>query len=842
MPRTATFGLLLLVVILVAPALSAGYAVFAKGPTPAPADSTEVIADHSSHPAILLPVGQGPSVSSSLSTRTSYNWSGYVISSGAGSVTDVNGSWVVPTVSCPPSSNSYSAFWVGIDGWSDGTVEQTGTDSDCQGGLPTYYAWFEFYPAEAALVSGVTVGAGDVISASVSCQASGLECTVSITDFTTGQTSSYTQAFGPGSGPQMTSADWIAEAPSMSSGGILPLADFGTVQFGQDSTGVAPSNSATVAGASGPIGSFGPAVVEVFMLDSDGSAQAQPSELSADGTSFSVAWSSGSRAVVPADSALSAGVITPVRPTIESGESIQLTANPSGGVPPYDIVWYSAASAGNCSDSDASVSTGSTYSPSPTVDTYYCYTVTDSAYPPVSANSSADLVMVDSALDYPAILVSSGIIGIGQSALISTVETFAGGTPPYTCQWLEEPPSAANFSYLGSPFREGCEPFSNPSASTGALSISGTWAFELQVTDALGTKVVSPSETLSVSDVTGPALTLSCTPSPVVVGSATDCEATVHGSSSAPTGSIAWSSSAPGKFSSTSCKLSDGTCSVKFTPTSAGALVGFLASYWGDSSNNPSAEAYVLNVTVRASETTVSCTRAGVPAASSKTVTCKAKVIGDSPTGTVTWSQGGTGSVSFSSIPVTCTLSKGTCSVTMTGEAAGDLNVTASYGGDQNNAASYAAASLTIAKAKTTLSISCAQKSLVNGNSTTCAASVAGPYPSQTGTITWSEEAGSGSVSSMPVTCSLSAGSCLVNVTASATGKVTILAVYSGDSNNKGSSRTERLTIKKAPAPITTAPVQSATGLEWWFNFDITWTLGQATPSASAPPRSIWAS
>ena len=28
-----------------------------------------------------------------------------------------------------------------------GTVEQTGTDSDCNGGSPVYYAWYEFYPA-----------------------------------------------------------------------------------------------------------------------------------------------------------------------------------------------------------------------------------------------------------------------------------------------------------------------------------------------------------------------------------------------------------------------------------------------------------------------------------------------------------------------------------------------------------------------------------------------------------------------------------------------------------------------------------------------------------------------
>gem|GEM_PF-537739 len=479
-----------------------------------------------------------------------------------------------------------------------------------------------------------------------------------------------------------------------------------------------------------------------------------------------------------------------------SGQSVMLTANPSGGIPPYTVTWYAAAEAGACSTSDAPISTGPTYSPPPTASAYYCYIATDSEVPPASARSSTYLVTL--ALAYPAISVSPVTVEINQSALISTTTTFTGGTPPYTCQWLEEPPSTANFSDLGSPFTTGCTPSSKPSASTGVLPTSGTWAFEVQVTDALGTTVVSPSATLSVSTLIGPVLTLSCSPAPVVVGSATDCEATVQGSGSATTGSVAWSSNGPGKFSKTSCKISYGACSVKFTPTAAGSSLGLLASYGGDSRNYPSAQAYILNVTMKASETTVSCTPAGVPAASPKTITCKAKVTGYSPTGAVAWSQGGTGSVSFSGVPTTCTLSRGACSVTMTGSTAGDLNVSASYAGDPNNAASYAAASLSITKAKTKLSITCVQTSLVNGNSTTCTATVVGSYSSHAGTVTWSEGAGSGSVAFLPETCSLSAGSCSVNVTASATGKVTIEVVYAGDPNNQSSSGTAKLIIRKA--------------------------------------------
>src|SRR5690348_12236358 len=61
----------------------------------------------------------------------STNWSGYAVTGPNGSVSSVQGSWIVPSVTCAKHSATYSSYWVGIDGFSSGTVEQTGTDSDC---------------------------------------------------------------------------------------------------------------------------------------------------------------------------------------------------------------------------------------------------------------------------------------------------------------------------------------------------------------------------------------------------------------------------------------------------------------------------------------------------------------------------------------------------------------------------------------------------------------------------------------------------------------------------------------------------------------------------------------
>jgi hypothetical protein len=198
-------------------------------------------------------------------------------------------------------------------------------------------------------------------------------------------------------------------------------------------------------------------------------------------------------------------------------------------------------------------------------------------------------------------------------------------------------------------------------------------------------------------------LTVSCHAASVVVGSATTCKATVKGSGSAPTGTITWSSSSPGRFSKTSCKLSQrmtySTCSVKFTPTAAGSVL-LTANYGGDLRNPATAEGYNLVVRMKTSKTTVSCAPRLVAAGSPTIITCKAKVIGYLPTGTVTWSQSGTGSVSFSS--TTCTLvsprnpNQATCSVTMTGTTAGLVTLQATYGGNPNNLGSHRVARLTI--------------------------------------------------------------------------------------------------------------------------------------------------
>src|SRR5271166_460557 len=214
------------------------------------------------------------------------NWSGYAVTGSA--FTDAKGSWVVPKTNCTKTPNTYAAFWVGIDGYSSPTVEQTGTLVFCNGTSPEYYAWYEFYPKATFLITSVPVSPGDKISAEVAYN--GSKFVTTITNETTGKSFSKKASV---SGAKRSSAEWIAEAPCCTTGGdFLPLSDFGKALSGEDSTGVNDTNYATDKSITGPISDFGGTVEEIIMVNTKGKDKALPSALTTDGSSFKVAGKS----------------------------------------------------------------------------------------------------------------------------------------------------------------------------------------------------------------------------------------------------------------------------------------------------------------------------------------------------------------------------------------------------------------------------------------------------------------------------------------------------------------------------------------------------------------------
>jgi hypothetical protein len=114
MRKIRTLALYLAPIPLVA---SAVLAMFVSGATPSRAAAHPAAAHAlATHSAPRIHVRDGRH-------STSTNWSGYA-STGT-TYNDVKGSWTQPTASCSSGQTAYSSFWVGIDGDTTNTVEQT---------------------------------------------------------------------------------------------------------------------------------------------------------------------------------------------------------------------------------------------------------------------------------------------------------------------------------------------------------------------------------------------------------------------------------------------------------------------------------------------------------------------------------------------------------------------------------------------------------------------------------------------------------------------------------------------------------------------------------------------
>jgi hypothetical protein len=254
---------------------------------------------------VVLP-GLGSLLGHSLRHATdvqSSNWSGYADVNDT--YTSVAASWTEPTVNCSSGGGggggllggllggnglgnllgpggSAASFWVGLDGYSSSSVEQLGTDSDCNGSTPAYYAWWEMYPNPSQVLSSSTypVHPGDQITAWVASNSSGTNFYLAEKDTTAGWSFSTAQT---SSGFARSSAEVVAEAPSSCNllfCSEVPLSNFGQISFGN-------ANLIDNSGNNGPLSSF--AANEITMA-SGGRTEAVPSGLSADGKSFSINW------------------------------------------------------------------------------------------------------------------------------------------------------------------------------------------------------------------------------------------------------------------------------------------------------------------------------------------------------------------------------------------------------------------------------------------------------------------------------------------------------------------------------------------------------------------------
>jgi len=206
---------------------------------------------------------------------------------------------------------------------------------------------------------------------------------------------------------------------------------------------------------------------------------------------------------------LPAANVSPSSWTMDVGQSVQFTANPSDGSGTYtSYQWY----VDGVAQSDQ---TASTFSFSPSFAGSYAITVTvTDSLGITSAQSTAATVTVNSALVAPTVSAFKRTIEQSQDSTL-TSSSITTGTSPYTYQWLEMAPSGS-YAVVGS--NSGSFSF----VSSGVSAI-GSWSFILQVTDNAGVSVNSSavSVTVNPTPTPTPTPTPSPTPAPTVTPSPT---------------------------------------------------------------------------------------------------------------------------------------------------------------------------------------------------------------------------------------------------------------------------------------------------------------------------------
>ena len=354
--------------------------------------------------------------------------------------------------------------------------------------------------------------------------------------------------------------------------------------------------------------------------------------------------------------------ITPQNPTADSGESVTLTANPSGGKPTYTYQWYSNS---GCTTSGAiSGATSSTYSASSTTTTTYCVKVTDSVGGTATAT---DTVTINSALEAGAITPASPLT-IDNGQTITLASHASGGIGPYSYQWYSDGTCTTAIS--------------SATSSTYAASPTMNTIYSYEVTDSESQSACSTGDTVTVD----PALVVP-TPTvnynPVDAGQQVMFAVSPSGGSGLGTYTYAWSGLPAG---CTSANLATITCS----PTAAGTYSVTVAVTDSNDNTVTSALAFTVNSALTVQTPTPSSQT--IDQGQKATITDSAPTTGTSPY-VYQWLVEAPGASSFTDatgcyLPTPLTCSFATSSSTVSGTYSFELQVTDSSGSPSTVASS----------------------------------------------------------------------------------------------------------------------------------------------------------
>lgn len=311
----------------------------------------------------------------------------------------------------------------------------------------------------------------------------------------------------------------------------------------------------------------------------------------------------------------------------------------------------------------------------------------------------------------------------GPNTAVVLTTTSPGGA---VVDFQEDPVNPSTGAYNGSIVAGGTATW-----IAGRYLVNATWGSSSGSTSQTTVFQYSP---IATSTPTTTTTSVSCTPATVVAYPETRCTATVSGASDTISGETIAFSQAGGTGavnfpSPATCVLSGTSCSVLASDVTPGPVT-IQASYPGDANNTASSGTASATVPRVATSIFLACTLYSVGVTSS----CKATVEGGesvTPGEMVTFSQNGTGSVTFPS-PATCSLNtlrpeSAGCTVELTANSPGPVTINASYGGDAIHAPSSGTTTITITQdttsTSTTGSSSIASSARTSTTSTTSASS-----------------------------------------------------------------------------------------------------------------------
>jgi hypothetical protein len=226
----------------------------------------------------------------STTSATSVNWSGYAATKH--SFTKVQGDITVPTVTCT-TAGAESLFWVGLDGYSDSTVEQDGVGAKCVNGAPQYFAWWEMFNGAGGTtlhtVSTLSVKPGDKVAAIVTYNGGVQGFLLQLDNTSTSQkTFSTTQHCDTVAGAcTRQSAEWIAENYT-GPDNRTPLAKWG---YNSSLFTYAKASTSASYGLD-PISYYNNIAIDMISAKTDWHYLDNVNSLGNGGTSFGVTWKS----------------------------------------------------------------------------------------------------------------------------------------------------------------------------------------------------------------------------------------------------------------------------------------------------------------------------------------------------------------------------------------------------------------------------------------------------------------------------------------------------------------------------------------------------------------------